>query len=126
MTAKLYSQIAGIMLLAIGVIGIFWAGIPGLLSINEPAEIAVHLLTGGLAAYAGFSGGDYGRTALMYAKVFGIIYLLLAIVGFILQGQEILGLLHFDLGCNLVHLILGIGGVAVGYVMRPAGSAQMA
>ncbi|HWQ14815.1 MAG TPA: hypothetical protein VNL77_18595 [Roseiflexaceae bacterium] len=120
--AKLYCQVTGVVLLLVGVLGIVWPGIAGLLSINEPAEIAVHLLTGALASYAGFSGG-YGRLALLYAKVFGVIYILLAIVGFIFQGQELLGLLHFDLGCNLVHLVLGIWGVAAGYLLRPAAPA---
>jgi hypothetical protein len=48
------------VLLVVGVLGVVGFGIPGFLSINEPVEIALHLLTGALASYAGFSGG-YGR-----------------------------------------------------------------
>ena len=51
--------------------GVVQFRIPGFLSINEPAEIVVHFVTGALATYAGFSGG-YGCAAVLYARVFGI------------------------------------------------------
>jgi cytochrome c oxidase subunit IV len=125
--AKLYCQVVGIVLLLLGVLGLVGFGIAGFLSIDEPAEIVVHFITGALATYAGFSSGDYGRLALLYARVFGIIYLLLAIVGFIFQGQDILSgalRIHLDLGCNLAHLLLGVLGIAVGYVVRPSPAAM--
>src|SRR5262245_28358557 len=100
MTSKLYCQVAGVVLLALGVLGLVGFGRAGILSIDEPVEIAVHFITGALASYAGFSSGGYGRVALMYVRIFGVVYILLAIVGFIFQGQDLLGLLHFDLGCN--------------------------
>jgi hypothetical protein len=123
--AKLYCQVVGVVLLLIGVVGIFWAGIPGFLSINEPGEIVVHLATGALATYAGFSGGGYGRAAVLYAKVFGIVYILLAIVGFIVP-TVIPGIIEFDLGCNLVHLVLGVWGVYAGYFARATTAAPTA
>ena len=113
--ARLYCRIAGIVLLLVGVLGVLQFGIPGYLTINEPAEIVVHFVTGALATYAGFSGG-YGRAAVLYAKVFGIVYLLLCLGFFI--PDLVPGLIHFDLGCNLVHLILGLGGVYVGFLAR--------
>lgn len=116
MTAKLYCRIAGVLLLLVGVLGVLGVGIPGYLTINEPAEIAVHFVTGALATYAGFSSGGYGRAATLYAQVFGVVYLLLTIVGFIAPDLP-LGI-HFDLGCNLVHLVLGLWGVYVGYFVR--------
>jgi hypothetical protein len=104
------------VLLLVGVLGVVQFGIPGILSINEPAEIAVHFVTGALATYAGFSGG-YGRAAVLYAKVFGIVYLLLTIVGFIVP-DVVPGVIHFDLGCNLVHLVLAVWGIYAGYFAR--------
>jgi hypothetical protein len=111
--AKLYCQVTGIVLLLVGVLGVVQFGIPGFLSINEPAEIVVHFVTGALATYAGFSGGGYGRTAVLYAKVFGIVYLILCIGFFV--PDLVPGLIHFDLGCNLVHLVLGLWGIYAGY-----------
>lgn len=117
--AKLYCQITGPVLLLVGVLGIVNFGIAGLLSINEPAEIALHLVLGALASYAGFSAGGYGRFALLYAKVFGIVYILLGLVGFILP-DVIPGLIHLDLGCNVVHLVLGLWGIWAGYLTAEA------
>ena len=57
--ARLYCQVTGIVLLLVGVLGVLQFGIPGFPSINEPAEIVVHFVTGALAIYAGFSG-SYG------------------------------------------------------------------
>lgn len=103
------------MLLLLGVLGVVQFGIPGFLSINEPAEIAVHFVTGALATYAGFSRG-YGRTAVLYDRVFGIVYLILCIGFFV--PDLLPGLIHFDLGCNLAHLVLGLWGLYAGYFAR--------
>src|SRR3712207_5949110 len=131
--AKLYCQVAGILLLVLGVVGVLGLilvgstgfPIPDLLSVNEPAEIVVHFVTGALATYAGFSGGGYGggygRLAVLYAQVFGIVYVLLAVIGFIQQDLP-LGI-HFDLGCNLAHLILGLWGIYAGFFARAPGAA---
>ena len=54
--ARLYCQVTGILLLLVGILGVVRFGISGFLSINEPAEIVVHFVTGALATYAGFSG----------------------------------------------------------------------
>ncbi len=124
MTAKLYCQIVGVVLLLVGVLGVLQFGIPGFLTINEPAEIVVHFVTGALATYAGFSGGGYGRAATLYAKVFGVVYLVLCIGFFV--PDLVPGLIHFDLGCNLVHLVLGLWGIYVGYFVRQPGAAAPA
>jgi hypothetical protein len=80
--ARLYCRIVGPLLLVVGVLGVLQFGIPGYLSINEPVEIRLHFLTGALATYAGFSRG-YGRAAVLYARVFGIVYLILCIGFFV-------------------------------------------
>ena len=121
--ARLYCRIVGPVLLLVGVLGVVQFGIPGFLSINEPAEIALHFITGALATYAGFSRG-YGRAAVLYAQVFGVVYLLLTLVGFI-QPDLPLGI-HLDLGCNLVHLVLAVWGIYAGYFARATTAAPAA
>lgn len=120
--SKTYAQVAGIALLALGVLGLVGFGIPGFLSIDEPAEVAFHFITGAAAAFVGFNKGTYGNTAVTYAKYFGILYLALGVVGFIIP--DILGLFHFDLSCNLVHLVLGLWGVWTGYSAKEPGMAK--
>lgn len=80
---------------------------------------AAQLVLGALASYAGFSAGGYGRFALLYAKVFGIVYIVLGLVGFVLP-DVIPGVIHLDIGCNVVHLVLGLWGIWAGYLTAEA------
>jgi hypothetical protein len=116
MNVKTYCQVTGVILLLLGVLGVLGVGIPGFLSISEPTEMALHFITGGLAAWAGFTAGGYGSFAKTYAQVFGAIYLVLGIIGFVAPDLP-LGI-HFDLACNLAHLVLGVWGVYVGFIGR--------
>ena len=111
---KTYCQVAGVLLLVLGVAGVLGIGIPGFLSVNEPTEIALHFITGGLAAWAGFTAGGYSSFAKSYAQWFGLIYLLLGIVGFFAPDLP-LGI-HLDLGCNLAHVVLGVWGAYAGFM----------
>jgi hypothetical protein len=99
------------------VMGFLNIGIPGLLSVNEPTEIGLHIVTGALALYAGFSA-SYGSFAVSYAKWGGLFYALLGVVGFFMHELP-LGI-HLDLGCNVAHLLLGVWGAYVGFT-APAG-----
>lgn len=116
MNVKTYCQVAGVILLLLGVLGVFGFSIPGFLSITEPTEMALHFITGGLAAWAGFTAGGYSSFAKTYAQVFGVIYLVLGIIGFVAPDLP-LGI-HFDLACNIAHLALGAWGVYVGFMSK--------
>jgi hypothetical protein len=122
MRVKTYCQVSGVVLLLLGVMGVLGIGIPGFLSVNEPTEIALHFITGGLSAWAGFTAGGYSSFAKTYAQVFGAIYLLLGILGFFVHELP-LGI-HLDLACNLAHLLLGAWGMYVGFMVRPMAMAK--
>ena len=122
MNVKPYCQVSGVVLLLLGVLGVLGVGIPGFLSVSEPTEIALHFITGGLAAWAGFSAGGYSSFAKPYAQWFGAIYLVLGILGFVAPDPP-LGI-HLDLACNLAHVVLGTWGVYVGFIVRPMVMAQ--
>ncbi|MBI2912168.1 MAG: hypothetical protein HYY05_08490 [Chloroflexi bacterium] len=59
---------------------------------------------------------------MLYAKVFGIVYLVLGLVGFVIPDL-VLGI-HLDLGCNIVHLALGVWGIWAGYFVAQGQTAQ--
>ncbi|HLE97918.1 MAG TPA: hypothetical protein VI997_11150 [Candidatus Thermoplasmatota archaeon] len=79
----------------------------------------VHTLLAALAFFLGY-GDDVGEAvARTGAKIVGVIYLVLAIVGF-LDGA-LFGLgpflnLHLEIGENLIHLALGGWGAFVGFL----------
>jgi hypothetical protein len=109
-------------LVALGVLGFFYNAsfdsgdglerdaVLGILDVNAWHNL-VHISTGvvGLAV-AGSYGGARG-----YALGFGALYLVLALIGFIMgDGEEIANLVPVNTEDNVLHLLLGIAGVAAG------------
>ena len=113
MYARIYAQIVGVVLLLVGVVGLVlgdqvWLGI---LNVDIFEDI-VHLLTGGLLAYLGFSRADLS-TVRNLVLALGVIYLVVGILGFVVPmmfGLIPHGYTVFD---DLLHLALGILGIAV-------------
>ncbi|MBI2077198.1 MAG: DUF4383 domain-containing protein [Euryarchaeota archaeon] len=71
----------------------------------------VHVVLAAVALYVGFMAT--GNLVPLYAKVFGIVYAALGVFGFIVAD---LGILHLELGENLVHLVIGVWGVCAGFL----------
>jgi hypothetical protein len=124
--ARLYATVVGAVLTIGGIIGFFYSssfGSPG--TVDEVFGIfavngwhnVLHLVTGllGLAA-----AGYLART---YALAVGLLYAVLAIWGFIIGGGDsILDIVPVNAGDNILHLILGVLGLAAGAASpAPAG-----
>jgi hypothetical protein len=112
--AKLYAQVLGIVLTAVGILGFVDALAPGgnllgIFAINS-AHNVVHLLSGIVGLAAGFLGsGQYAR---WYAGVFGAVYGLVTVVGFI-QATTVLGIIPVNLPDNLLHTAIAIVSLGV-------------
>lgn len=127
--ARLFAQVLGVVLTLVGILG-FIPGLGGpdgnllgIFAIN-PTHNIIHILTGLVGLAAGFAAdGRYART---YALVFGIVYLIVTIVGFI-QGNTILGIIPTNLADNLLHTLITIGGLGSYFLSSPrTGSARVA
>ena len=72
---------------------------------SDPIEDLIHLVVGALLAYAAFKGTD--AQAASWSKIFGVIFVVVGIVGFL--SKTMFGLLPGGLGPvdNIVHLIYG-------------------
>ena len=113
MVLKRFAQILGVALILVGLVGLVlgdkvWLGI---LNVDIVEDI-VHLATGGLLAYVGFSQTDLS-TARNLVLALGVIYLVVGILGFVVPmmfGLIPHGYTIFD---NLLHLALGVLGLAV-------------
>ncbi len=113
MLLRRYAQILGVVLILVGLLGLLlgervWLGV---LNVDLFEDI-VHLVTGGLLAFVGFSerGGEYARSVV---GGLGVVYLLVGLLGF--ATPALIGLLPhgnsvFD---NLLHLALGVASIAV-------------
>ena len=107
--AKTVCKILGLIFIIVGIAG-FVA--PHLLGAHlNPAHNAVHLVSGAIALYFGFSGSYSG--ARMFCLLFGIVYLLLGVCGWFLgTGPDhmlpIDDLLMFGKVDHLIHIGLGV------------------
>src|ERR671922_441912 len=127
--AKLYATLVGAALTIGGIIGFFYSasfGSPGsvddvfgILSVNGWHNV-VHLVTGllGLAAV--------GYAAREYALGLGLVYVVVAVWGFVIgSGDSILSIVPVNTEDNILHLVIGLAGVAA-YVATPAPGAERA
>lgn len=105
-----WAKVAGVVLLVIGVLGFFTGGTLWMFEVNALHNI-VHLVTGALLAWAGFGAG--GKNAQTYNRVLGIIYLLVAILGFA-NIAALVDLLALNAADNWLHLLIGIVTTAIG------------
>lgn len=110
---KQYATWLGIILLAVGILGLLQGDgdLLGVFSVNG-THTWVHLLSGFLALLAGLTAsGSYAGT---YNRVFGIVYLLVGILGFLNLGF-LVGLLMLNAADNVLHVIIGVVMTWVGF-----------
>jgi hypothetical protein len=122
--ARLYCTLVGAVLVIAGIIGFFYSSgfdtgatgvdkdtdeVFGVLAVNGWHNV-VHILLGVMAlAVAGNP-----PAARAYCLGIGLVYVLLALWGFIDGDNVILGLLPLNDGDNVLHLVLGLTGLAAG------------
>jgi hypothetical protein len=80
--AKVYAQIVGVVLLLVGVVGLFSATLLG--ARTTAIHNLIHLVSGAIGASTGFSGSGYRA----FAQIFGVVYALVGIIGSLLRGPS--------------------------------------
>jgi hypothetical protein len=103
--AKGIVNFIGTIFVIAGIWGFFQAPVLGLFEVDTTHNI-IHIVTGVLALYFA-SGGEMAAKG--FAKFFGIAYALVAIIGFTMGGDMILGLFHSNTADSYLHL--GIAAV---------------
>lgn len=111
----------GIVFLAIGILGFVPSitapdanGMPMLLGIFHVNTLhnVVHLASGAVALLCGMSGAGASRT---YFRIFGVIYLLVAILGFYPDGTMILGMLSNNPADTWLHVAIAVVSLFLGF-----------
>lgn len=111
--SRLLAVLFGIAFIFAGVAGFMPAftnngALLGIFEINSMHNIA-HIVSGVIAIMAATS---YKYSKLFF-KIFGLLYTLLAIVGFVRSGD--LYLMHVNFADNLLHLVVGIVAILLGF-----------
>ena len=118
---KTMAVLFGIVFLAIGVLG-FVPGVTtdhmllGIFHVNA-AHNVVHLLSGAVALFCGMSSISASR---MYFRIFGVIYGLVAVMGFMVGDGMLLGLISNNTADTWLHV--GIAAVSLILGFMPASS----
>lgn len=131
--AKTICKILGVVFLLVGIVGFV---MPGFLGTHlSVVHNLVHIISGAVALYLGFAGTL--SAARLFCIVFGIVYLLLAICGFLLgsnQAPTIAGMAamgpdprlwkvipgQLELGQmdHIVHVLLGVVFLIGGFLTK--------
>ena len=126
--AKTYCKILGVVMLLAGVLGFV---MPRLLGFHlTPVHNVIHLATGAIAAYLGFGAASYAA-AQNFCRIFGVVYGLVALLGFVAPGllSTILG--HPGMTAselmpdNLFHVFVTLVSLAAGFAHHRGGEAEI-
>jgi hypothetical protein len=109
----------GIVLLVVGILG-FVPGatrdgmLLGLFHVNT-AHNAVHLLSGAVALWAGFTTTANAR---LFFRVFGVVYALVAVLGFFTGDGMILGIISNNAADTWLHVAIAAVALYLGFVAK--------
>ena len=125
--AKTIATLLGVVFILVGLLGCV---VPGLLGAHlSPAHNVVHLASGAVALYLGLKGSLSATK--MFCLIFGVVYLLLGVVGFFAGDGEgrmlhVGDILHLGTVDHVIHVLLGaiflIGGLMTNASASAGGS----
>jgi hypothetical protein len=115
--ARSFAQYVGILLVALGLLGLLLGQAPLLGQLNvEPIVDVVHIVTGLVLVFVGFRVADLGVVRIVDGAV-GVLYLLLGLLGFVSTDLFELLLEELTVVDNLIHLVVGALGVAAAWLV---------
>jgi hypothetical protein len=112
--AKTVAKILGVVLLLVGILG-FTHLLDSLGAHLSPVHNLVHIISGVISLYFGFAGSLGGAKS--FCTIFGLVYLLLGLVG-IVKGDLMLGPLVLGKVDHGIHLIVGAAYLAGGLLTK--------
>lgn len=108
--ATMLSWVLGIVLTLLGLAGFFTDGMLLMFEVDTIHNV-IHLVSGLAGLFAASKGGTYAK---QYLMVFGVIYGVVAILGFAM-GSPILGLVSVNAADNYLHLAIAVVSIVVGF-----------
>ena len=111
----------GVVFLLIGILGFVPAAAPdhmllGIFHVNA-AHNVVHLLSGLAALACGLTSSAASR---IYFRIFGVVYGLVAVLGFVQGEGELLGVISNNMADTWLHVVIALTSLALGFAVREA------
>jgi len=120
--AKTLALLFGVVFLLIGILGFVPSVPPNEMLLNifhvNAAHNAVHLLTGVVALLAGIAGVGASK---IFFKIFGVVYGLVAVLGFVVGDGMLLGFISNNMADTWLHVGIAVVSLIVGFA--PSGEA---
>lgn len=124
--AKKLAVVFGIIFVLVGILGFIPNPLVGATGLFETDTLhnLVHLLIGVILLIVAMSAP---AASALWLKIFGVVYLLLAVLGFLLipGGGVLLGLVITNTADHLLHLVLGVVLLAAGFMSSSSPSVPM-
>ena len=114
--AKTLGMLFGIVFLAVGILG-FVPGITtnymllGIFMVN-PMHSIVHIVSGAIFLFASMSGAGAAR---LWFQIFGVVYAIVAILGFMTPNGLLLGLISNNPADTWLHVVLAVAMLGIGF-----------
>jgi len=114
--AKTLGMLFGIVFLAVGILG-FVPGVTtndmllGIFMVNA-AHSVVHIVSGAIFLIASMSGAGAAR---LWFQIFGVIYAVVAVLGFMNGDKPILGLISSSMNDTWLHVVLAAAMLIIGF-----------
>ena len=127
--AKTLGMLFGIVFLAVGILGFVPGvtttgadGMPMLLNIFmvNTVHSIVHIASGVVFLLASMSGAGAAR---LWFQVFGVIYAVVAVLGFMTPNGMLLGLISNNPADTWLHVVLAVAMLAIGFGSPKAAAA---
>jgi hypothetical protein len=121
---KTVALLFGVVFLVVGILGFVPAVTPnqmllGIFHVNT-AHNVVHLLSGVVALWAGLSSTEYAR---LYFRIFGVVYVLVAVLGLFAGNGMVLGVISNNMADTALHVVIGLVALVLGFLVREPAAA---
>jgi general stress protein CsbA len=115
--AKTLAYVFGVVFLLVGILGFVDNPLVGANGIFETDTLhnLVHLIFGIILLAIAMKAAAQSA---LWLKILGVVYLILAILGFVMGGDALLGLVHANTADHWLHLVLGIVLVGAGLSLK--------
>ena len=122
--AKTMAVLFGVVFLVVGILGFVPAVtkdqmLLGIFHVNA-AHNAVHLLSGVVALLCGICGAGAAR---WYFRIFGLVYGLVAVMGFMMGDGMLLGLITNNTADTWLHVVIAALSLILGFMPASAETA---
>ncbi len=116
---KTWAYIFGFVFLAIGILGFVPAAIHdgkllGIFAVNHMHNM-IHLFTGVAGILAGFADSYWPA---LFLRIFGIVYLLVAAMGFYSGDAMLMGMIANNFADTILHLVTGAAALYLGFCWK--------